>query len=73
MKKLLLVDDERSFVESLALLIKRELSDEFYGDRVYMAKDPEGHVWTFSMTVRAVTRAEAEQTSGLKIESTVWK
>jgi len=29
MKKLLLVDDERSFVESLALLIKRELSDEF--------------------------------------------
>jgi two-component system response regulator YesN len=29
MKKLLLVDDERAFAESLALLIKRELHDEF--------------------------------------------
>jgi two-component system, response regulator YesN len=29
MKKLLLVDDERAFSESLALLIKRELPDEF--------------------------------------------
>lgn len=29
MKRLLLVDDERSFAESLSLLIKRELHDEF--------------------------------------------
>jgi uncharacterized glyoxalase superfamily protein PhnB len=52
--------------------IVREPVDEFYGDRVYMAKDPEGHVWSFAQTVRPVTRAEAEQASGLKIESSIW-
>ena len=53
--------------------IVREPVDEFYGDRVYMAKDPEGHVWSFSQTVRAVTRSEAEQVTGFTIESSVWQ
>ncbi len=43
-------------------------ADQFYGDRTYRARDPEGHVWTFAQTVRNVSREEAEQTSGLKIE-----
>jgi len=42
--------------------------DQFYGDRVYTAKDPEGHVWSFGQTVRHVTRDEAEKASGLTIE-----
>src|SRR5271154_4686925 len=37
-------------------VIVRELSDEFYGDRVYAARDPEGHVWSFAQTVEAVGR-----------------
>ncbi len=43
-------------------------ADQFYGDRTYRARDPEGHVWTFAQTVRYVSREDAEQASGLKIE-----
>lgn len=43
-------------------------ADQFYGDRTYMAKDPEGHVWSFAQVVRHVSREEAERASGLRIE-----
>lgn len=49
-------------------VIVREPDDQFYGDRVYSVKDPEGHVWNFGQTVRVVSREEAEKASGLKIE-----
>jgi len=49
-------------------VILKEPGDEFYGDRTYRARDPEGHVWTFGQTVRHVTREEAERVSGLTIE-----
>jgi uncharacterized glyoxalase superfamily protein PhnB len=49
-------------------VIIREPADQFYGDRVYSARDPEGHVWSFGQTVRRVTREEAEKASGLRIE-----
>ncbi|CAM2933399.1 VOC family protein [Cupriavidus taiwanensis] len=49
-------------------VILREPQDEFYGDRTYTARDAEGHVWTFGQTVRKVTKEEAEQASGLKID-----
>jgi uncharacterized glyoxalase superfamily protein PhnB len=52
-------------------VITAEPTDQFYGDRTYSAIDPEGHRWTFSMHVRDVTREEAEQSSGLKIEGWV--
>ena len=48
--------------------IVQEPADQFYGARTYRARDPEGHVWTFAQTVRHVSREEAEQASGLKIE-----
>lgn len=41
--------------------------DQFYGDRVYRARDPEGHIWTVGQTVKAVTREEAVAATGLKI------
>lgn len=40
----------------------------FYGERQYRARDPEGHVWTFSQTVRVVPKDEAERLSGLRIK-----
>jgi hypothetical protein len=43
-----------------------EPADQFYGDRSYIAIDPEGHRWTFSQPVRVVTPAEMEQATGLK-------
>jgi len=46
-------------------------ADQFYGDRTYRARDPEGHIWTFGQTVKAVTREDAEKASGLKIEGWV--
>lgn len=45
--------------------------DQFYGDRTYRARDPDGHIWTFAQTVKSVTREEAEKASGLKIEGWV--
>jgi uncharacterized glyoxalase superfamily protein PhnB len=39
---------------------------QFYGDRSYRARDPEGHVWTFGVNVKAVTPAEWDAASGLK-------
>ena len=48
--------------------ILQEPASQFYGDRTYRARDPEGHVWTFGQSVRVVSREEAEKVSGLKIE-----
>jgi uncharacterized glyoxalase superfamily protein PhnB len=53
-------------------VILQEPTDQFFGDRTYRARDPEGHVWTFGQTVRRVSREEAEKTSGLKIEAADW-
>lgn len=38
--------------------IDQEPSDQFYGDRTYRARDLEGHIWTFSVTTKPMTRAE---------------
>ena len=48
--------------------IVRPPEDQFYGDRTYSARDPEGHVWTFGQKIRDVSRTEAERASGLNIE-----
>ena len=45
-----------------------EPATQFYGDRTYRCRDPEGHIWTVGQTVAAVTREEAEAASGLKIQ-----
>jgi uncharacterized glyoxalase superfamily protein PhnB len=52
-------------------VVLMEPADQFYGDRTYRVRDPEGHVWTFAQTLRAVTREEAEKASGLTIEGWV--
>lgn len=51
--------------------IVMEPADQFYGDRAYRCKDPEGHIWSIAQTVKQVSREEAEQASGLKIEGWV--
>lgn len=47
--------------------ILAEPATQFYGDRTYRARDPEGHIWTVAQNVQAVTREDAEAASGLKI------
>lgn len=44
-----------------------EPATQFYGDRTYRCRDPEGHIWTVAQPVLEVSREEAEQASGLKI------
>jgi len=45
-------------------VIEMEPADQFYGDRSYRARDPEGHIWTFSQTVKAMTREEWDKAGG---------
>jgi len=48
--------------------IIQEPADQFYGERQYRARDPEGHVWTFTQPIRSVSREEAERLGGLRID-----
>jgi len=45
--------------------VVQEPATQFYGDRTYRARDPEGHIWTFGQTVQAMTRQEWDKASGL--------
>jgi uncharacterized glyoxalase superfamily protein PhnB len=45
--------------------------DQFYGDRTYRCRDPEGHIWTVGQAVKQVSREDAEAASGLKIQGWV--
>jgi uncharacterized glyoxalase superfamily protein PhnB len=37
---------------------------QFYGDRSYRARDPEGHIWTFGVTVKRMTADEWDKEGG---------
>lgn len=65
------IDEHYARAKAAGAVIVRDLENQFYGDRTYSARDPEGHVWSFGQTVAKVTREEAEKASGLKIEGWV--
>jgi len=65
------IDEHCAHAKAAGAEIVRELTDEFYGDRVYLAKDLEGHVWSFGQTIKQVSREEAEKASGYKIDGWV--
>jgi uncharacterized glyoxalase superfamily protein PhnB len=44
--------------------ILAEPDTQFYGDRTYRARDPEGHIWTFAVTVQEMTPAEWDKAAG---------
>ena len=46
--------------------ILAEPETQFYGDRTYRCRDPEGHIWTLSQTVAVVSVADQEAATGLK-------
>lgn len=62
------LDEHFARAKTAGATILQEPADQFYGDRTYRARDPEGHVWSFGQTVRHVSREDAERASGLKIE-----
>lgn len=49
--------------------IVMEPHEQFYGDRTYMAVDPEGHHWTFAQTTRALSNEEMAAASGLTLRA----
>ncbi len=46
--------------------ILMEPEDQFYGDRSYRARDPEGHIWTFGQTVKDISPEAWDKDSGLR-------
>ena len=50
--------------------ILMEPATQFYGDRTYRARDPEGHIWTFGQTVQTVAPEDWDRDTGLKTR--VW-
>lgn len=51
--------------------IVQEPETQFYGDRTYRARDPEGHVWTFGQTLNEMRPDEWDAASGLKTQTRV--
>ena len=58
------VDAHCERARAAGAMIEAEPETQFYGDRAYRARDPEGHVWTFSQTVKAVTPAQWDAAMG---------
>jgi uncharacterized glyoxalase superfamily protein PhnB len=58
---------ERARAAGARILV--EPSNQFYGDRTYRCKDPEGHIWTVARNIEDISIAEMERRSGLKIDS----
>ncbi len=65
------VDAHCARARQAGAVIDAEPETQFYGDRTYRCRDPEGHIWTISQSVQAVSREEAEAATGLKI--TGWR
>jgi uncharacterized glyoxalase superfamily protein PhnB len=46
--------------------IMQEPQDQFYGDRTYRARDPEGHIWTFGQTFKEMDFGAWDEGMGMK-------
>ena len=54
------VDAHYEAAKAEGATILEPVADQFYGDRIYRAVDPEGHRWIFSKKMREVSREEME-------------
>ena len=45
-------------------VIEGEPETQFYGDRTYRARDPEGHLWTFGVTMQKMKPEEWDAAGG---------
>lgn len=62
------IDKHCERARAAGAVIAMEPADQFYGDRTYMAVDPEGHHWTFAQAVKQVSNEDMENASGLKFK-----
>jgi uncharacterized glyoxalase superfamily protein PhnB len=61
------IDDHFARAKAAGAVITREIADQFYGDRVYGAVDPEGHHWSFGQTMKTMTTAEMAAAGGVEV------
>lgn len=59
------IDGHCERARNAGAVIEMEPQDQFYGDRGYRARDPEGHIWTFSQTIKTMTREEWDRAGGV--------
>lgn len=59
------IDAHCAHARTAGATILMEPQTQFYGDRTYRAKDPESHIWTFSVTVQKMTPEQWDKASGL--------
>jgi uncharacterized glyoxalase superfamily protein PhnB len=59
-------DEHCATARAAGAVILQDPADQFYGDRTYRARDPEGHIWTFSQPLRHVEPAEWDKATGMK-------
>ncbi|SAK81130.1 glyoxalase/bleomycin resistance protein/dioxygenase [Caballeronia pedi] len=59
------IDAHCAHARAAGASILAEPQTQFYGDRTYRAKDPEGHIWTFGVTVERMTPEQWDKASGL--------
>lgn len=65
------VDAHFERARAAGAVVLREPADQFYGDRSYMVADPEGHVWSFSQTVREMTLEEMSRAGGVAVRQSL--
>lgn len=61
------IDGHCARARKAGAVILQEPADQFYGDRTYRARDPEGHIWTFGQTVRRLSPEEMSDGSGFTV------
>jgi uncharacterized glyoxalase superfamily protein PhnB len=61
------IDAHCARARSAGAVIIREPADQFYGDRLYAAVDPEGHQWSFGQTVTAMSQDEMSKAGGVAV------
>ncbi len=59
------IDEHCGRARAAGAVILAEPETQFYGDRTYRCSDPEGHIWTFGQTVKAVQPAEWDKAIGV--------
>jgi uncharacterized glyoxalase superfamily protein PhnB len=63
------IDAHCAHARAAGATILMEPATQFYGDRTYRAKDPEGHMWTFGVTMQKMTPEQWSEASGLTVRT----
>lgn len=65
------IDEHCERARAAGATIIAEPADQFYGDRVYRALDPEGHVWNFNQAVGVFDAEDMHEKMGLTLVTSV--